>query len=232
MGLSYLNGKTWSEVTRDERFFCSHLYNLIINNGIAQFLSYLNEKHRVNFDTNTYWEIGYEVCFYRDFWHLNGKKTKLFSPKRTFDLCLFSEKAIIIIEAKSDQRFEADQLESFEKDKNQVIAETHVKSIFLIGLKSSKYQVPTEFELVFNGPILSWGELATFYNNDSILQRANDIFDPGKEISYGKNNKSGYMTGLQLQKHYSNGEEFFVGRSGGLNGSILRKDIESGNWKQ
>ena len=72
MGLSYLNGKTWSEVTRDERFFCSHLYNLIQNNGIAQFLSYLNKNHRTNFDTNAYWEIGYEVCFYRDFWYFNG----------------------------------------------------------------------------------------------------------------------------------------------------------------
>lgn len=232
MGLSYLNGKTWYEVTRDERFFCSQLYSLILNNGIGKFISYINEKHRTNFNTNAYWEIGYEVCFYRDLWQLKDKKAQLFSPKRTFDLCLFSEESIIIIEAKSDQKFEADQLASFDKDKKQILLETSVKSVFLFGLISSKYQdqIPSEFKVVFNGPIMTWEELSAFYNNDTILKRADDIFDPDK-ISYGKNNKSGYMTGLQLQKQFFNGKEFIVGRTGGLRGPILKNDIESGGWK-
>ena len=58
------------------------------------------------------WDLGYEVCFYRDLsWpcqktaHQDG-----YAAKRTFDLCLFGEKAIIIIEAKVFQRFEADKI--------------------------------------------------------------------------------------------------------------------------
>jgi len=32
MSLRYLKGKSWKEVTRDERYFCSHLYRLIEEN--------------------------------------------------------------------------------------------------------------------------------------------------------------------------------------------------------
>ena len=83
-----------------------------------------------------------------------------------------------------------------------------------MGLISNKYQMSSECKVIFNGPILSWRELAVLYNNDPILQRANDIFDPNNALSFGRNNLSGYMTGLQLQKIYLAGRDFYVGRSG------------------
>ena len=110
MGLPYLKNKKWSQVTRDERFFCAHLYNLILKRGIPEFLSFINNTYKTDLTESCYWEIGYEVCFYRDLWHLHGRKTELYSPKRTFDLCLFSEKTIVIIEAKADQQFDLNQL--------------------------------------------------------------------------------------------------------------------------
>lgn len=231
MGLTYLSNYKWFQVTREERFFCAHLYFLIQEHGVPQFLSYINQKHQKNLNESDYWEIGYEVCFYRDLWNLKGKQTELFSPKRTFDLCLFSEKVIIIIEAKADQQFESDQLSNFEKDIEQVKIETGVQDVFLFGLKSSKYDVPNEYLSVFNGPILDWSDLSVLYNNDPILQRANDIFDPDKEMRYGKNNISGYMTGIQLQEQYDKGNRFFVGRSQGIDGLTLKNDIQSGKWK-
>ena len=35
------------------------------------------------------WEPAFEACFYRDIWQLRGREGELYSPKRTFDLCLF-----------------------------------------------------------------------------------------------------------------------------------------------
>lgn len=231
MSLSYLNYKTWSEVTRDERFFCSHLFYLIEENGISDFLNYLNLKYDCTFDTSCYWEIAYEACFYRDLWQLRKRKTKLYSPKRTFDLCLLSENSIIIIEAKSKQNFEIDQVESFKRDKEQVKIETGVEKVYLSGLKSSKCPVPPEIEIAFNGPVFTWDELSTYYNNDKILQRADDIYDPNKEMSYGKNNLSGYMTGFDLLEENKKGSKFYVGRFGGLKGRMLKSDIASGEWQ-
>ena len=30
MGFRYLNGKRWAQVTREERFFCQHLFGLLV----------------------------------------------------------------------------------------------------------------------------------------------------------------------------------------------------------
>ena len=113
MPLTYLEKKSWSQVTREERYFCSHLYHHIINKE-KPFVKWLNQKLKTNFPLNNNWEIAFEACFYRDFYKLHKKKKlpeKL--RKRTFDLCLFSDNHIIIIEAKVQQGFKGDQLNSF-----------------------------------------------------------------------------------------------------------------------
>jgi hypothetical protein len=40
------------------------------------------------------------------------------------------------------------------------------------------------------------------------------------------------MTGEQLRSAHHRGENFFVGRGGGLQGSNLTGDITDGTWKQ
>jgi hypothetical protein len=111
MGFQYLGGKTWLEVTREERLFCSFLYWDISGNGRA-FVEWLNQNSQLRLEPDADWEAGYEVCFYRDFFRFKGvsARGRGFSPKRTFDLCLFSEDCIIIFEAKVHQGFVAWQL--------------------------------------------------------------------------------------------------------------------------
>ena len=108
MGFSYLDGKRWAQVTREERFFCAHLFGLLDEDSEMQkMLSYINDRTGIALPRDVEWELAFEVCFYRDLRHLEKNKGELHSPKRTFDLCLFSEGAIVILEAKAQQDFEA-----------------------------------------------------------------------------------------------------------------------------
>ena len=109
MGLSYLEGRSWWEVSREERFFCAQLFHLVQQGGLVRFLSYLNARHDAGLVVDANWELAYEVCFYRDLWQSRGKKRRPFSKKRTFDLCLFSDETIVVIEAKAQQKFDDDQ---------------------------------------------------------------------------------------------------------------------------
>lgn len=62
----------------------------------------MNLRTDINVEQNDKWKVGYEVCFYRDWFKAQGQSAKKlgFSGKRTFDLCFFSNKAMVIIEAK------------------------------------------------------------------------------------------------------------------------------------
>jgi hypothetical protein len=178
------------------------------------------------------WEVAYEACFYRDLWHHSGKKRKPFSPKRTFDLCLLSDVAIIVIEAKSHEEFEEKQLKYFEKDKMQLVELTGVNTVLLSGLASSGYDVPPDVLKYFNGPMLTWRELAELYGNDAILDRADEVYEPDSNRNYGRHNSGGYMTGIELVEEYKQGRNPFVGRGGGLSGEPISQDIKTGSWRQ
>ncbi|MBU8913320.1 MAG: PD-(D/E)XK nuclease family protein [Spirochaetales bacterium] len=175
MGLEYLGGKSWREISRDERFFCSHLYALIEKNGATGFVAFLNSKENLGLDPAANWEPAFEACFYRDIWNHRNKQGELISPKRTFDLCLFSDDAIVIIEAKAHDGFSEKQMASFDDDEKQVEKLTEVKSVVLLALVSSKYQAKPETKKRFKG-WLEWNELAALYGRDRILQRANDVY--------------------------------------------------------
>ena len=194
MGWDYLKGadsksKTWAEVTRDERFFCQHLYHLIHRcPNTKSFVRILDELvPSLELDTNVEWEIGYEVCFYRDlmFHRKVSRDSHCYSLKRTFDLCLFSEETIVIIEAKAQQAFDATQNKSFKCDKKQVSGLTDNTQVKLLGLASSKYldknflALPPMENAVFDG-LISWMQLAKHFDNDKILERANRIYGRGE----------------------------------------------------
>jgi len=195
MSWDYLQGsdsksKTWAEVTRDERFFCQHLYHLILRKpDIRSFVRDLKglTDDKLNLNAGVDWEIGYEVCFYRDlmFHRKVSRDSHCYSLKRTFDLCLFSEETIVIIEAKAQQRFDAAQNKSFILDKGQVSKLTGGTQVKLLGLASSKYLDKKSFPLpptenaVFDG-LISWEQLAKHFDNDKILERANRIYGRGE----------------------------------------------------
>ena len=220
MSWDYLQGKKWAQITRDERFFCQHLYHLILRcPDVPSFVKKLNELTELSLDAEAQWEIGYEVCFYRDLWFLGGKKGPLHSPKRTFDLCLFSAEEIVIIEAKAQQGFDSDPMQklSFRQDKERVAELTGVKRVRLLGLASSLYLTqPKKRALAQASPplfdaLVDWAELARHFGGDEVLQRADFIYESGS----GNNNEK-QMTFEQIQQRIAQGEEFFIGCKGGL----------------
>lgn len=185
MVFSYFKNRSWEEISREERLFCSHLYFYLRNNP-TRFLKFLCKiniigKKEVN---KSLWESAFEVCFYRDIVSTlgyNGTKkigeTKFNNVrKRTFDLCLFSEDHIIIIEAKAHGGFDTEQMTSFINDLSYIrdfIPET--TQITLIGLVSSKY-TPKESTQKNFAKILNWKQ--DIYNcyTDPIFLRADDVF--------------------------------------------------------
>ncbi len=117
MGLSYLSGKSWLEVSREERLFCAFLYG-DIRNSEKNFVVWLKDTTDLRLDADADWEVGYEVCFYRDVLRHRAEQVRGsgYSEKRTFDLCLFSEDTIVIIEAKVQQPFNRSQVDDIRRD--------------------------------------------------------------------------------------------------------------------
>jgi hypothetical protein len=198
MGLPYLKdkeGKTfsWSEVTREERYFCAELF-FETRHDVKKFVECINNKAIFNkdelkLDEKKDWELGYEVCFYRDLRKLHGlgiKKSK-YSEKRTFDLCLFTDDRIVIIEAKVQSGVTTKQLESFEDDKSNVdelLKELYPSlgkvDVSVLGLFSSGYIKGLEkkkktISPIFDGHI-TWIDLYEAFPMNEALRLADERY--------------------------------------------------------
>lgn len=177
-GLKWLNGRTWGDITRDERTFCAELF-FLVRSDLPAFIAYLNHQHGANLDARANWEIAYEAVFYRDLAHLRRDGEPSFSPKRTFDLALFSDDDVLIIEAKAQQGFDSKQMAEFEADAEQVKRLTGARTVRLAGLVSSLYRPRATTRTRFDGPFLTWSELAEFYGGNAVLARADAIYGRG-----------------------------------------------------
>jgi hypothetical protein len=58
MGLKYFGGRSWAQVTREERFFCLRLYTLIDDRGVETFTRFLNDRFGLRLDPDANWELG------------------------------------------------------------------------------------------------------------------------------------------------------------------------------
>ncbi len=166
MGIPYFNGLSWNDLSREERFYCFILYQNAKGNP-RQFAELVAEKAGLSIESTDEWDIGVEVCFYRDYlWHQGEHVHKSsFSPKRTFDLCLFSPDTIIVIEAKAYEPLDVEQNQTFKKDAKDIrdlLNDQNLK-VYLIALASSKYfEAETKHDngcalQVFDGHI-SWAD--------------------------------------------------------------------------
>lgn len=218
-GLTWLNGKSWWQVSRDERYFCAELHHLI-RNDTSRFIRHLNDAHKQKLNPEASWEVAYEACFYRDLWHAGHREHDRVSLKRTFDLALFSDDEILLIEAKAQQTFNTRQLETFKRDAKYVQQRTGASRVRMGLLVSSHYRVPARALTSFEGPRLTWLELAHLYGDSPLLARADTLFC-----------SPGHMSGTELIAASEAGEDFLVGRDGGLGGAALKQDIESGAWR-
>ncbi len=186
-GYSYLNNKRWTDITREERFFCLVAYNEFCKN-INDTVKWLNNQCELGLNNviieNEAWELGFEVALYRDYIHDEGagfKNEEDRFRKRTFDLCFFSERYIIIIEAKAYSRFDKKQLEVFKVDKRDIQNRILKKGgsnpeVKFVALISNHYSPSAEsIRGIFDGKILTWKDLFGKYKNP-IFERADEVY--------------------------------------------------------
>jgi len=177
MSLSYLGNKTWNEITREERVFCAELYFQIRNN-IVPFLKLINIDETIAFD------VGYEVCFYRDVLKEYSKsiRKEQLPQKRTFDLVLMSEKQILLIETKANQGFDNEQLQFFKNDKENIcklfsVINENPPNVAIIAIHSNKY-TPSEETKSYFSRLITWTDIAGIYKSaETLFKRANDIYE-------------------------------------------------------
>lgn len=83
MSPSYFKGRSWHQITREERVFCAELENCIRKDK-EKFIEILKDESGLPDHLEGPWEVAYEACFYRDFLHCFNKAAKnKYSTKRT-----------------------------------------------------------------------------------------------------------------------------------------------------
>ncbi len=180
MSIDYLDGVAWTDWSREERLFCAVLYEHARKDP-REFAKWVIDTAPLPLvSSEDDWDLGYEVCFYRDYLKRKGRsaRSEEYPFKRTFDLCLFGERAIVVIEAKVCEPFSTRQNEDFESDKALIckaVGRDDLK-VFVVPLAPSGYLAnakPSTLE-VFTGS-LSWAQAAVQYS-DPILERANGMY--------------------------------------------------------
>jgi hypothetical protein len=172
----------WGDFTREERFFTAELYiNLRRDKG--PFWSLLGSK--LESSANIV-DIGYEVCFFRDFHHGLLQQSLAYpvfttnqvpSLKQTFDLVLtLSNNRLVLIEAKAQQGFSTAQLDELKQARQHLTELTDVEDVYLVGLHSSKYRLRSETMATFNANI-TWAEIVGCYpESAAVYSRADSLY--------------------------------------------------------
>lgn len=231
-GWSYLDYRRWASISREERYFCAHLYALAYQNPrrLVQAINAraLHASARQRWEPLSEmddWELGFEVCLFRDLRHqklLRGP-VQAVSLKRTFDLCLFSERRIVVIEAKAQQGFENDrvQLDAFAKDLERAAValrnvDASVPSVQLnLLLLASANAIDKLHGKIPNVHFtMTWRDLFSTYQ-DGVLRRAEEIYNDG----------AGTMRGGDLLGIAESERPRYVGRKGGA--QALIQDLPS-----
>lgn len=173
-GISYLYDKRWAEITRDERFFCAELFRVLRLPGqLERLLTDLNsalpKREGKEGLPMTGWDIAFEAVFYRDLLHYrrNPVGKSVFSRKRTFDLALFHDEHIVVIEAKALQGLSKDQVESFILDKRQIemLLGKATPNVHLVLLCSNEYagsMRSAPIRAAFDA-VITWHRMAEIY---------------------------------------------------------------------
>ena len=189
---AYLGGQPWSAISREERLFCAELFTTA-RAELPRFIGWLNAQPGMQgcaLDGGLSWELAYEVCFYRDLLFAAGQavRTSRFSDKRTFDLCLFSPRDIVIIEAKAQGGFSSTQNTEFARDKQDVLAviaqtgrPTSGLTVRIIGLASARYfanvrKYGSGIPDVLDGHI-SWQALHDSFSPHPAFARAEAVYN-------------------------------------------------------
>jgi hypothetical protein len=170
--------RKWAEITREERFFASELFQEIKVDP-EPFLSQFRAELQLS-AKKTVQDTCYEVCIARDLWHakLLEKRCKPLE-KQTIDIVLtLTGNDLLLIEVKAHQGFGSAQIETMEK------LEEHLRNfypsvgkIYLGGLHSSKY-TPRNIRMHFPSfAMCTWKSLLPHYPHiSSQIRRADEIY--------------------------------------------------------
>ena len=185
MGIDYLRGQPWSTWTREERYFCAILF-CHARQDLAGFAAWLISNAGLAIDPAGDWDLGYEVCFYRDYlWQLGVSAKQLGLPaKRTFDLCLFGERDIVVIEAKVCEAYGGAQNDDFALDRVRIksIEGLEDVNVQVVALASAQYFANAarhgrpDTLTMFDGRI-TWLQVAELYS-DELLRQADGMYKP------------------------------------------------------
>ena len=183
MGISYLNNNPWNSWSREERLFCAVLFEYGRRDAHG-FARWLIESASLDISTDGDWDLGYEVCLYRDYlWQLGGDSVvdRGLPRKRTFDLCLFGEASLVIIEAKVCQGFKSAQNEDFEADRERISQLDRLKhlQVAVVALASGIYlanahKYSPKALAVFDGQV-SWLQAAERFN-EALFEQAEKLY--------------------------------------------------------
>lgn len=182
MSYEYLNGKQWADITRTESHFCSELYR-IIHADPRRFLRLLQLNDNLGLTISGRWEVATEVCFYRDMRieFPGGSHDHMYSPKRTFDMCLFGPSQVVILEAKAHQEMPFAEAQRARQDaKNLTLMLGLRNRATLVALVSSRYlenhnKYSRKKPLCSFDTVLTWAALAQEYQN-RFFERADCIY--------------------------------------------------------
>lgn len=193
MSIPYLGAQSWADITREERTYCADVFSAAKDN-IPRFIECINKcagirKQGIYFEPHDSWEIGFEVCFYRDLLRSVGRSVygSQFANKRTFDLCLFSPANLVIIEAKVTSRFDRRQGAQLERDPDAIrmaIRTCHPKAaiprITVLGLTSATYVNNllrySEVQPRYLHGFLTWAQLSASYPEQPSFNRAERLY--------------------------------------------------------
>lgn len=183
MTLPYFMNRPWTSWSREERLFCAVLWEHGRRDAPA-FAGWLIDAAGLDLSPAGEWDLGYEACFYRDvLWHKNGLTAAGSSLpyKRTFDLCLFGEATVIVIEAKVCETFKPIQCADFARDAERIrtLEGMEKLDIKLVALASTRYftnqpKHSPEALRVFDGKV-SWLQAAQRYD-DPLLWQADRMY--------------------------------------------------------
>ena len=197
----FATGQSWASLNRSERAFCAALYrhDLARPGSLAAAIGLhckAPPQRGTKWDWNSApviavpkadaWETALEACFFRDMYRAKPTATK---PKNfnalaqtTFDLVLFSDDAIIVIEAKGIESFSTAQLRRIAGIKSGMSALVgNSVQVLFYGLISSKYlrnisNRPAAGELYQLDGLVAWRDLAAFYEACPLLAQADAVY--------------------------------------------------------
>ncbi len=184
MPFEYLADSTWLQLTREERQFCAALF-AVVRQSPKDFIRLINREATpqppngssvLTLDEVTTWEVGFEVALGRD---LRSSDLSEIGSHRKFDLSLFSERQLVVVEAKAQQGFKTEELEGYQRDQKTLMKTLDIDGVLFVGLCSSRYVESPRRKLDLSvgfGKILTWQQIAVQWPDEGHFQRADSVY--------------------------------------------------------